>query len=107
MGDLDLLRRVFLGWTLLSFVLIHAGAIPLNAAQIAYFDSLGTLDYVFSVGIGLANFLGAISLFLLRRMAFHLFASALVANLLMTLWHVFSKVGWQGYRSRSLRQSRP
>jgi hypothetical protein len=81
------------GWTLLSFALIRAGAVPLSAAQIAYFDSLGVLDYVLSIGIGLANFSGAVALFLLRRVAFYLFASALTANLLTTLWHVVTK-GW-------------
>ncbi|MCW9059954.1 MAG: hypothetical protein OQL11_13890 [Gammaproteobacteria bacterium] len=81
------------GWTLLSFALIRSGAVTLNAAQIAYFDSLSPLDYIFSIGIGLANLLGAISLLLLRKIAFYLFASALVANLLMTLWHIAAK-GW-------------
>jgi hypothetical protein len=81
------------GWTLLSFALIRSGAVPLNAAQIAYFSSLGPVDYVFSIGIGLANLLGAISLLLLRKIAFYLFASGLAGNLLMTLWHVATK-GW-------------
>jgi len=81
------------GWTLLSFCLIHAGVIPLNAAQVAYLDSLTVLDYVSSVGIGLANFAGAITLFFLRRVSFYLFAIALGANLALTFWHVATK-GW-------------
>jgi len=95
------------GWTLLSFllpesvtrpvpriqVLIHAGAVALNAAQVAYFDSLTAWDYASSLGIGLANLTGAITLFLLRKAAFYLFAFAFSANLLLTSWHVATK-GW-------------
>jgi hypothetical protein len=33
-------------WGFLSFVLLHAGAIPLNAAQHEYFNSFGVVDYV-------------------------------------------------------------
>jgi hypothetical protein len=81
------------GWTLLSFLLVHSGAVSSNAAQIAYFDSLSALDYISSVGIGFANFIGAISLFLLRKISFYLFASALGANLLLIFWHAATK-GW-------------
>lgn len=81
------------GWTLLSFLLIHAGAVALNAAQVAYFDSLTAWDYASSLGIGLANLTGAITLFLLRKAAFYLFAFAFSANLLLTSWHVATK-GW-------------
>lgn len=73
--------------------MIHAGSVQLDAAQVAYFDSLTALDYVITVGIGVANFLAAIALFLLRRIAFYLFASALVGNILLTFWHVATK-GW-------------
>ena len=81
------------GWSLLSLLLIRAGTLPLTAAQVAYFDSLTVLDYVLSVGIGLANFVGAVALFLLRKVSFYLFASSLGANALLTLWHVTTK-GW-------------
>lgn len=81
------------GWTLFSFYLISSGAVPLNAAQVAYFDSLTTLDYISSVGIGLINISAAIALFFLRKASFYLFASALAVNLLLTVWHVATK-GW-------------
>jgi hypothetical protein len=90
-GSGSIFFGVSAAWTLLSFAWIRTGAIPLNAAQIAYFESLSALDYVFSVGLGLVNLIGAITLFLLRRAAFYLFASALAANILMTLWHVAAK----------------
>lgn len=81
------------GWSLLSVLLVRAGTLPLTPAQVAYFDSLTLFDYVFSVGIGLANFGGAITLFLLRKVSFYLFASSLAANALLTMWHVATK-GW-------------
>lgn len=81
------------GSTLLSVLMVRAGAVPLNAAQAAYFDGLTVWDYISSVGIGLANFTGAIAFFLLRKVSFYLFAFALVANLLATAWHVATK-GW-------------
>jgi hypothetical protein len=76
------------GWTLLSLLLVSTGVVPLTPAQVAYFDSLSPLDYVLSVSIGLTSIGGAITLFLLRRVAFHLFAAALGAKLLLTCWRV-------------------
>ncbi len=81
------------GYTLLSFYLIHTGAIPLKPVQQAYFDNLSTLDYTITILIGAANFLGAIALFLLRKQAFYLFLSALCAGMLLTILHSIGK-GW-------------
>ncbi len=81
------------GWTLLSFYLMHSGAIPLNAAQVAYFDRLTALDYISSVGIGLVHMSAAITLFFLWKVPFYLFATALTVNLLLAMWHVATK-GW-------------
>lgn len=81
------------GWTLLSFYLVGSGFIALKAEQQAYFDSLSTFDYAITILAGLANFLGAISMFLLRKIAFYLFTGALIANSMLLVWHVLSK-GW-------------
>jgi len=81
------------GWTLLSFYLVGTGVIPLNTAQQAYFDSLTALDYGLTILVGLANLIGAIALFFLRKIALHLFASALTVNFLMLIWHALNK-GW-------------
>jgi hypothetical protein len=91
---------IWVGWTLLSFLLIRSGAVPLNAAQAAYFDSLTALDYLASIGVGLANLAGAIALFRLRRAAFYIFAGSVGANLLLTLWHATAK-GWVAAMSGS------
>ena len=73
-------------WVLLSFYRIHSGAIALNPQQRAYFDGLGLIDYSLGVFLEIANLAGAISLFLLRRGALYLFGSALVVNMLSTMW---------------------
>jgi hypothetical protein len=80
-------------WTLLSFYLIFSGTIPITAAQQAYFEALSPVDITLSMLIGLANLCGAVALFLLRWVAFHLFATAFAASLLMSLWHAATK-GW-------------
>ena len=79
------------GWTLLSFALINSGIIPLNEAQAAYFKSQTILDILFTIVLGVLNFLGAIFLFLLRRSAFYLFLSAFAFGLLMTVYHIIFK----------------
>lgn len=80
-------------WTLLSFYLINTGAIPLSPAQEAYFDSLTTTDYTLAVAIGVANLIGAVALFLLRKAALYFFLAALGANLISGAWHGATK-GW-------------
>jgi hypothetical protein len=74
------------GWTLLSFALIFSGAIKVNVAQEAYFASLTSVDWFFSLSIGVIGLAGAISLFLLRRLAVVLFSVALVLNLAQTAY---------------------
>ena len=81
------------GWTLLSFYLIGTGAVPLDAAREAYFSSLTGLDYGLTIFMHSAWLLGATALFLLRKFAFYLFATALGASLLITAWHAVTK-GW-------------
>ena len=75
-------------WSLLSFALIHTGAIPLNAAQQAYFTSLGIVDYLGSVCVGLLSVVGAVQLFRLRKSAVPAFSTALGLNTAFMLLHV-------------------
>ena len=82
------------GWTLLSFSLILSGSIPIKtAAQRAYFEALSSADILLTVLIGVANFSGALALFLLRRVAFCLFVVAFATTTLLSLWHIATK-GW-------------
>ena len=75
------------GFTLLSFVLVLSGALPLTPAQEAYFASLGPFDYITSLGLGLVTLTATVLLFLLRRAAVPLFAASFLLNLGFTVVH--------------------
>lgn len=79
------------GWTLLSFILIHSGAIPINEAQKAYYDSQNIFDIILTLAMCSINILGAFLLFLLKRHAFHCFLTAFSIGLLMTVYHIIFK----------------
>ncbi|MBI4526361.1 MAG: hypothetical protein HY695_21385 [Deltaproteobacteria bacterium] len=79
------------GWTLLSFALVFSGAIPMNAAQQEYFASLGVLDYISSIGVGLISIWAAVLLFRLRKSAAPAFGLALALNTGLTLVHLLTK----------------
>ncbi len=51
----------------------------------------GTTPYTLTLGIAGLNIVGAVSLFMLRRIAFRLFTIALVANLLVTIAHAINR----------------
>lgn len=74
-------------WTLLSFVLMQTGAVPLTPSQQAYLANLGLLDYIGSVGISVVTLLGAVFLFALHRAAVTLFIIGLAMNIGMTIAH--------------------
>lgn len=80
-------------YTLLAFFLIYSGAIPLQPEQRAYFSQLTLFDHGISALIGTLNLAGAVTLFLLRRMAFNLFTTAFALGILTTVWHIVEK-GW-------------
>ncbi len=79
------------GYTLLSFFLINRGKVPLSEAEKAYFASLTALDYLFTITIGVINMSGAISLFLLRKVAYPLFVGAFALGLVFSGWHALTK----------------
>ena len=83
------------GWVILSFALIHSGAIPLNEAQQEYFGSQAILDYGAILVCGALNLAGAIFLFRLKKPAFHLFATAFGLGLAVTGYHIVAK-NWLG-----------
>jgi hypothetical protein len=80
-------------FTLLSFIIIFSGIIPLQPAQKAYFENLTIFDHTYTILIMLANLIGAITLFLLRKFAFYFFTFALLLNILSTIYNILSK-GW-------------
>jgi len=81
------------GFILLSFYLINSGKVPLSEAQQTYFASLNPLDYFFSITLGVINMSGAISLFLLRKVAYPLFVCALALRFVLSGWFALNK-GW-------------
>src|SRR5262245_25847699 len=79
------------GYTLLSFLFVHSGAIAVNAEQAAYFRDLSALDYVFMLVTAGLNIAGAISLLRFRKIAFNLFVTALVLAVCATAIHAFTR----------------
>jgi hypothetical protein len=79
------------GYTLLSFLLIHSGAIAIRPEQAAYLRSLSALDYALMLATAGLTIAGAVSLFLLRKAAFYLFVAPLVLSLCATMVHALSK----------------
>jgi hypothetical protein len=81
------------GYTMLSFLLILSGHIRVTPEQAAYFESLWPLDYMLFLAVAALNLAGAVSLFVLRRFAFQLFAAAVLLNIVVTIVYAASK-GW-------------
>lgn len=79
------------GYTIISLLLVYSGFISGTPEQAAYLKSLSALDHTLTVAIVSLNIVGAVSMFLLRRVAFHLFTIALVASILVTVAHAVSK----------------
>lgn len=79
------------GYSLWSIVAVGSGAIPGNAQQQAYFSSLSAFDYITSIGIGVLNLAGAISLFLLHKKAPWFFLGALILGLTSAAYQAVAK----------------
>ena len=79
------------GYTLLSFWLIHVRAISVSPEAAAYLAGQSALDRAGTALVLLLNLGGAVTLLMLRRVAFTLFAAALLLNLLLTLTSALSR----------------
>jgi hypothetical protein len=77
-------------YTALSFLLVFLGWISVTPEQAAYFRSLSVFDWTITGVTAALNLAGAISIFLLRKSAFPLFASSLGLSLLQTLMHAYT-----------------
>jgi mannose/fructose/N-acetylgalactosamine-specific phosphotransferase system component IIC len=78
-------------WTPISFYLIYAGLVPLNAAQKAYFDGLGVIDWAVTVAVSLIMLAAVVALFLLRRVSVKLWGMAVVFSVLSYLYNAMAK----------------
>lgn len=79
------------GYTALSFYLVYSGSVRVMPDQAAFFSSLSVFDHTMTVVIAALNIAGAISLFLLRKIAFHFFAASLIIGILATVVHAMTK----------------
>ncbi len=77
-------------YTALSFFLIFSDSLSVTPEQAAYFRNLSAFDWAVTVLTAALNIAGAISLFLLRKVAFHLFAASLGLTILQTVVHVIT-----------------
>jgi hypothetical protein len=78
------------GYTALSYFLIFSGVIPVTPEQATYLGNLSAFDWVITLLTGLLNAGGAIAIFRLRKIAFHLFSAAFAIVILQTLVHTIT-----------------
>jgi magnesium-transporting ATPase (P-type) len=71
-----------------SLYLVLSGKMPGSPIQHAYFAGLTPLDNIVTALIGVCNVGGAISLFLLRKMALPFFITAFGLNVALTIWQI-------------------
>jgi putative exporter of polyketide antibiotics len=74
------------GFTIISFLLVFGGAIPLTDAQKASFDSLHVFDFLLSLALASLHVVGTLFLFLLRRLAYHCFLAAFCIGLINAIF---------------------
>ena len=77
-------------YTAVSFFLVFSGSISVTPEQAAYFRSLSVFDWSMTGLTAALNLAGAISIFLLRKSAFPLFACSLGLSILQTLVHAYA-----------------
>jgi hypothetical protein len=78
-------------WTMLSFYLINFDFITVPIETKQYINSLTFKDYFITITIGLINLIAAIYLILLNKIAFFLFCSSLIINILFTSLQAINK----------------
>jgi len=77
-------------YTAVSFLLVLSGSISVTPEQAAYFRNLSVFDWAVTGLTAALNLAGAVSIFLLRKIAFPLFAISLGLSVLQTLVHAFT-----------------
>ena len=76
------------GYTLLSFLLIYSGKVPLAPVQQAYFENLSLVQILTMIAIGITNLSGAVFLFFLKRISFYCFLAGLVISTFQTIQQI-------------------
>jgi hypothetical protein len=78
-------------YTPLSFYIIYSGLVPLAAAQKAYFDGLGIVDWAITAVGALIMLAAVVALFLLKRVSIKLWGAAIVIGILNNLYNAIAK----------------
>ena len=82
------------GYSLVITYLVSSGVIvPLTLKERALFDSFNLFGHPLSFLTSLADILAAITLFLLRKVAFYLFSASFILYILTTAWQIQTE-GW-------------
>ena len=81
------------GFTVLSYVIVMSGAVPLPEAQQRYYASLTVFDYATTIIVGLLNLTGATLLLLLRKLAYPCLLSAWILGLTLVVYQILFR-GW-------------
>src|SRR2546428_13470013 len=79
-------------YTALSFYLVLSGSISVAPEQATYLRNLSAFDWTITVLTTTLNLVAAVSLFLLRKNAFSLFASSLALAFLQTPVHALPTI---------------
>lgn len=78
------------GYTAFSFFLIFSGYVSVAPEQAAYLRNLSVFDWAITCLTATLNLAAAISIFLLRKIAFYLFVTSLGLSMLQALVHAFT-----------------
>lgn len=87
---------LYTGISLLGMIQVHSGRLPLSPAQKEYFESLSFFDIALTLTCSIVILCGTFALFLLRRIAFHLFVMGLILSAVDHVWDLVVKLGQPG-----------
>ncbi len=80
-------------WTCIAWYMVISKGMYVTPEGKTYLESLTAFDYAISIIQALLSLSAAVMLFLLRKVAYRLFCTALVVALIATAWHTLAR-GW-------------
>jgi len=87
----------------LGFYALFSGNIPsVSGQQANFFKTLGVLDYALSALFHICIAIGAVYLFMLRKLALPILVAGAAFNLITTIWHLFTHRFMAGVGGMSL-----
>jgi hypothetical protein len=79
------------GFTILSLVALFSGLLPVSEKLREYFQSLTIFDYALDIVVFTLSLAGMIHLFMLKKTAFSLLATALAMGVVLTIYQIVAK----------------